>query len=1153
MTPQPRDGQPSFATNRPATDERPAERVADAVNALVGEAVKHLAQPPAVAISSAYFNPSGFSLVAAALRKAGPTRLLLGAEPTLEATRMKRLATRRARANIHPAMRSALEGHARAIEEDRNLLGFDTSSDGAARDLVDWLRSTDADGNPKVEVRRFTNGFMHGKCFLIDAPVGKGVLAGSSNFTHAGLSQNRELNLGQYEPDTVETVLGWFDELWDESESYDLAALYEARWEPHDPRLIFYKMLQELYGADIEREMAERDLSDLGLTDFQRDGAWRAKRILASLSGVVVADEVGLGKTYIAAEIIHDAAIKNRQKVLVVVPAALRKTWKDFLALPKINLPADVVSYDELVMDQDIAGTSKARLQDLDAYAVVIVDEAHALRNASTARADAMRALLEGKSPKKLVLMTATPVNNSLSDIYTLISYFVTNDAAFASSGILSLKGYFDAAQATNPDDLSPEHLFDVMDKVAVRRTREFIKEHYQGERITMADGVSREIRFPKPRVRRVDYNLEGVLPGFFADLACALGAKSDSLDAVILDEPGKVLSFARYVPSRFLRKTVVQSRLEIEGLGDEDWQGEQYERQNAGLLRSMLLKRFESSGYAFQQTIDTMIRSHKRFHAALDKGRVITGDALRQWMATDSDEVEEFIASLDEETSRHVASAADYDLDALRSAVEADVSRLAELRDAAKAADGAEDPKVQSLIEQLASIAAEAEQDGATEHQRRDNCKVLVFSYFADTVEYLHDVLRLAIEHDERLAAYRGRIATVTGSDKPHQATVIAGFAPRTSGGENDKDLFDLVITTDVLAEGVNLQQARHLINYDLPWNPMRLVQRYGRIDRIGSDHAEVFIRVFFPASELDGMLALEERLQRKIKRAAAAVGVREVLPGVKEVQVNLTESRDEIARLQAEDASLFETGGASALSGESYRRRLMDFIKQSANREALDALPWGSGAAFAKRGIEEPAIIFCANIVGSAEPWFRYVALDDAYGVQRYTDDETGVSRVRISSETLTCLSRADTGDVPPTPENVITDEIYAAAFAAWEHALADIVEKWNYLTDPANLRPVIPKAMRDAVAVIRAHGSHLERSDRLVEMLEAPHSPRIQRAVRTIVDDDDASGRSKVDALDELARRMNLQPYVDPEPREPISEDDVHVVAWCAVLPE
>ena len=299
--------------------------------------------------------------------------------------------------------------------------------------------------------------------------------------------------------------------------------------------------------------------------------------------------------------------------------------------------------------------------------------------------------------------------------------------------------------------------------------------------------------------------------------------------------------------------------------------------------------------------------------------------------------------------------------------------------------------------------------------------------------------------------------------------------------------------------------------------------------------------------------MLALEDRLQKKIKRAAAAVGVREVLPGVREVQVNLTESRDEIERLRAEDASLFETGGASALSGEAYRRRLEDFIKDPLNRESLDALPWGSGAAFGKSNVDEPAIVFCAHITGADEPWFRYVALDDALAVQYQTDEESGELRPRVSSETLTCLNRADTSDALPTPENVISDEVYSAAFSAWEVAQADIVERWKFLTDPANLRPKTPKAMRDALEVIGAYGAHLgEKADRLVDKLDAPHSLRIQRAVRAIVDDEGLSGRQKADELDDLARRMNLQPYKAPEPREPITEDDVHVVAWSAVLP-
>jgi hypothetical protein len=1143
-----RNGQPKFATNRPAGEDRPAERVADAVKALVGEAFEHLAEPPALAISTAYFNPSGFSLVADALRRAGSTRLLLGAEPTLEAIRVRKLATRRARRQMHPALAAALEGHVRAIEEDRNLLGFSADADGCARQLVDWLRSKLPDGEDRVEVKRFTNGFMHGKCFVLEVPVGKGVLAGSSNFTYAGLAENRELNLGQYEPETVDTVLEWFDELWEQSEDYDLAALYEAVWQPHDPRLVLYRMLWELYGKDVLREMEERDASDLNLTDFQRDGVWRARRILEALSGVVVADEVGLGKTYIAAEIIHDAIVKNRQKVLVVCPAALRQMWHDFLQIHNIMTP--VISYDELVLHGGTAGTTGSPLEDLDAYAVVIVDEAHALRNPTTARADAMRALLEGKSPKKLVLMTATPVNNSLSDIYTLISYFVTNDAAFSDAGILSLKCYFDSAQSRNPDDLSPEHLFDVMDKVAVRRTREFITAHYSDDPITMPNGERRRIVFPKPRVRRVDYSLEDVLPGFFGELAYALGAESGEPDAVILDDLGHVLTFARYVPSHFLRPNVVQPRLET----GEEWEGEQYERQNAGLLRSGLLKRFESSGYAFQRTIDKMVGSHDIFLAALDEGWVITGDALREWMASDSDEMEAFIDSLDAGVAeRHVARIEDYEVDALRAAVEADRALLRELGEKAKAADSANDPKIEALVGQLVSLIEQADKDGATEQLRRDNRKVLVFSYFADTVEYLEGELRRVINHDERLAAYRGRIATATGSDKGRQAAVIAGFAPRTAGAENDEDLYDLVITTDVLAEGVNLQQSRHIINYDLPWNPMRLVQRYGRIDRIGSDHPEVFIRVFFPTAELDEMLSLEDRLQRKIKRAAAAVGVREVLPGVKQVDVNLTESRDEIERLKAEDASLFENGGASALSGEAYRRRLEDFIKQPGNRELLESLPWGVGAAFEKHGLTEPAVVFCANIAGSEEPWFRYVPLDDSLAVQAEEDPETGESRARVSSEILACLSRSDTGDAEPLPENVITDETYAAAFAAWEVAQRDIVERWNYLCDPVNLRPKTPKAMRDAVELVRAHGQHLgDKADKLVDKLDAPHSPRVQRAVRAVVDDTSRSERHRVDALDELAKRMNLQEYSAPEPREPITDEDVHVVAWSAVLP-
>ncbi|MCE2530335.1 MAG: hypothetical protein J4G11_10805 [Acidimicrobiia bacterium] len=156
-----------------------------------------------------------------------------------------------------------------------------------------------------------------------------------------------------------------------------------------------------------------------------------------------------------------------------------------------------------------------------------------------------------------------------------------------------------------------------------------------------------------------------------------------------------------------------------------------------------------------------------------------------------------------------------------------------------------------------------------------RNRRKVLIFSYYADTVDWIVQHLVDGTETDPRLQSYRGRVAALSGSTRTQdKRTVVWGFAPKTTDAPEgfDDDLYDIVVTTDVLAEGVNLQQAGHIINYDLPWNPMRLVQRHGRIDRIGSLHSEIIFRCVFPDARLDDLLNLEERLHHKIKQASAA-----------------------------------------------------------------------------------------------------------------------------------------------------------------------------------------------------------------------------------------------------------------------------------------
>ena len=264
--------------------------------------------------------------------------------------------------------------------------------------------------------------------------------------------------------------------------------------------------------------------------------------------------------------------------------------------------------------------------------------------------------------------------------------------------------------------------------------------------------------------------------------------------------------------------------------------------------------------------------------------------------------------------------------------------------------------------------IAAEAKNEAIDDEDEHRKRKVLIFSFYEDTVDWIEDFVRQRIEHDKRLACYRGRVASVAGHDSRGGVTreqAVHGFAPESSGAPPAlrDDHFDVLVCTDVLAEGMNLQQCRNIINYDLPWNPMRLVQRHGRIDRIGSKHDRVFLRTFFPDRQLDGLLDLERRVRRKLAQAARSVGV-EVAPieqGLEGDQ-SFAESRDEIERLHRGDASIYEMGGtaAAAQSGEEYRQELQRAMERRGDE--IRDLPWKAGSGLVKGN--RRGHFFCASL---------------------------------------------------------------------------------------------------------------------------------------------------------------------------------------------
>jgi hypothetical protein len=1078
-------------------DNAGGNTMAEALRAYLDDLHERLKAPVELRVASGYFNSGGFGLVASKLARLPKVRLLLGAEPIPPPAQPMRMPGEPRGQRLERAeVQKALGLHSEGLARDRDLLPFEPAQEATLRNLVEFLRSG------RAEVRRYEKAFLHGKCWLFGTE--DGTLVGSSNFTFAGLTTNLELNIGHYDPRVVRQASEWFDRLWAEAVPYDLAALYEARFEPHPPYIVYLRMLWELFGADLAADVAG---SDLRLTAFQRDGVSRAQRILAEHGGVLVADEVGLGKTFVAGELIRIALKENRQRVLVIAPAALRDgPWDSFTARHFLR-DAEVISFEQLQRDKRLGagGDEQTLRRDPNAYALVIVDEAQAVRNPSALRSRALQALLRGAPKKKLVLMTATPVNNSVWDLHTLLSNFL-GDADLADRGVTSLVKHFRIVASTNPEDLAPNTLFGVLDATTVRRTRHFIKRYYPNDKIRAADGSEVHIRFPKPAVLPVTYDLDAAMPGLFDWIRDALAPASGV----------PALTLARYAPDDYKKRSVQSGSTAA----------------LVGLVRTGILKRFESSAFAFEMTLRTLMRGFDTFLKGLSEGKVLRGRGLSELEdLSDTDGWRELIEDGEWEP------ADDYNVPKLRAAVESDRDLFAGILAEVERLPSLDNPKLHALEQQLARIAKEAGDD-------RDSRKVLIFTFFEDTADWIYRYLSEVVALKRDLAVYRGRVAAVAGDRTwggVSRDEAVFGFAPKSTEAPSgrDDDKFDILVTTDVLAEGMNLQQCRHIVNFDLPWNPMRLVQRHGRVDRIGSPHDRIFLRCFFPDARLEALLALEATLRAKIAQAAATIGLgAEVIPGSKIMEKAFAETREELERLQRGDATLFERSGEKpgVHSGEEYRYELKKALDQPHLKEAVLGLPGAAGTV--RKGGDVRGYVFCARIGERA--FLRFVPADEAQPVD---------------AEVLGCLRLAysEPSDTPITDQDA-----WRGAYAAWLRARRSIYDQWTWSTDPKNIEPSIPAVLRRAADHLRRNPPGdvpQERVKDAIEALEAPLSGRKQRSIRDVFEGPAASGMAPVEIsrvlLDEVAA-LGLEPYRAPKPLPEINEDEVRLACWMALVP-
>lgn len=1056
--------------------------LADALNGHLDWLEASFKSPAQLSIATGYFNAEGFAIVADRLERLSGVRLLLGAEPVPPPARPVRKPGDPTGAQLDSRLVSdELEKSQAGLLRDRDHLEFDPATDRYVQRLLAFLKSG------RIEVRRYEDAFLHGKAYLFGTDLlgsPEGVIAGSSNFTAAGLTRNLELNLGRYDPTPASEVNRWFDRLWARAKPYDLSAIYQARYDEYSPYLIYLRVLWERYGQELQTESGMG--SRIRLTTFQNDGIFRAKRILEQYNGVLIADAVGLGKTFIGGELIREIQERRRQRVLLIAPAALRDgTWETFSHRHQLYL--EKISYEELAF-----GKLKYPARE---YELIVVDEAQAFRNPDTERGRALLKLLQDDPPKKLVLMSATPVNNSIWDLYYLLSYFIKHDAAFADIGLRSLKEKFRQVAAQDADSLQPAALFDVLDATTVRRTRRFVQNFYPNDKVIGPGGKEVPIRFPKPHVERITYRLQDVLPGFFEDFA----------EALMPEDGEPLLTMARYLPSQFRKNT-----------GEDAG-----ETALVGLVRSGLLKRFESSVFAFARTLERLIRAHDIFLDGLDRGVVLKAEEIEQWAELEVDGAAEELFDLGRSES-----VSGYRVKDLKTSVCSDRALLEKFYKRVSKVARKDDPKLKALVEEaLAPILKKA--------KASDERKVLIFTHYSDTVDWIFEYLQERFDKDRALKAYRERLLAINGSETSEgisREEAVERFAPTsTEAPANTPDQFDVVVTTDVLAEGMNLQQCRNIINYDLPWNPMRLVQRHGRIDRIGSPHSDVYMRCFFPDEGLEALLELEARIRRKVAQAAATVGIEhEVIPGAATSEQVFAETREEIEKLRQENPELFELAGEApgVQSGEAYRQELRKGLERFGDR--ITNLPWRAGSGM--RGARD-GHFFCARV--GDRVFLRFVPLD-------------GQAVIRDS---LTCLGLI--GCTTET-ERYLPESMRESAYNAWERARHDTYEEWMFQTDPVNLQPKVRPLLRRAAELVRRYppeGKDQSQIDEIANALEAPWGLKIENLIRQQMGE--TSNAAAAQRTAEEVKRLGLKPYLAPEPLPPIEVDDVELVCWMALI--
>lgn len=857
-------------------------------------------------------------------------------------------------------------------------------------------------------------------------------------------SQNLYFPQGSTDPDRVtQAVVNfermWFDNATARSIQKDFLDAARALYEDRAPESVYLRVLTSLFEDFIEESGAETaGRGKTGFYDsvvwsklytFQRDGVLGAIEKLERHNGCIIADSVGLGKTFEALAVIKYYELRNA-RVLVLAPKRLRENWTIYRAndqrnpLIKDRFSYDVLNHTDLSRTAGLSGDIDLANINWGNYDLVVIDESHNFRNNPqvkdrvTRYERLMNEVFRAGVRTKVLLLSATPVNTRLADLKNQVLFATEgDDQALAADGIKSIASTLNRAQKqfndwqrTSADARTTKSLagtlgmdyIRLLDLVTIARSRKHIEKYY---------GTQDVGKFPE---RLPPVNLTPPI-----DSANEL-IPLEQINSSILRLNLAAYKPTSYVIPKYESKYAALYDQRVRTGGERVWKQTDRENNVVHLLRVGLLKRLESSVSSLGKTlgkilatIDSAIKSVDDYEKAGGEGTSIDSFSDLAGLDLDDPQFEDTVGG------NVKVFLADIDRIRWRQELRQDRDTIADLLAEVLAVDAARDAKLAALRQFLRYKAEHPANDG--------NRKALVFTAFSDTAEYLYEhVARWA---SDELGLH---VALVTGQTtrstlkmkRMHMIEVLTAFSPRSKGGDPDSPQIDIVIATDTISEGQNLQDCDTVINYDIHWNPVRIVQRFGRVDRLGTTNTSVQLVNFWPDIDLDSYINLETRVSSRMTLLdVSATGEENVLDITSSEMNDLDFRRKQLQQMRDSAPTMEDLAGGLSITDLTLSDFRMDAAARGRN-EIQEITRWPLAlfgvARFDKQLADEglaPGAVFLLRMRDGATPFSKSYPLAP-YALAYVADDGMVLHDIEQPKLALDVLRRHCLGLTDPDP---------------------------------------------------------------------------------------------------------------------------------------